>query len=138
MNETTPLHERLKQLKEKSHMTVHQISIKTTVPESTLSRIFSGETDRPSFFIVSQIVAAMGGSLDVLAGLKESRDIFIEEHLREELKKAKEELEKEKARNAILEKWISRMFIVLCVLVGAIVLINLLDALNGSWGRWQY
>ena len=138
MNEITPLHERLKQLKEKSHMTVHQISIKTAVPESTLSRIFSGETDRPSFHVISQIVSAMGGSLDVLAGLKESRDIFIEEHLREELKRTKDELEKEKARNATLEKWLSRLFTMLCIVVGAVILINILDALDGSWGRWQY
>ena len=50
-------------------MSSKQIAEKTNLPERTVSRIFSGETDNPYTDTLRRIVAVLGGSLD---------DIFTE------------------------------------------------------------
>ena len=132
------LREGLNQLKEEKRMTVHQLSVKSTIPESTISRILSGETDRPSFLVVSQLVAAMEGSLDVLAGIKHDHDVHTEKHLLERLNDAKRELDAAKARAANLEKWVIRLFTLVCVLIGAITLVFILDHCSPEWGYFRH
>ncbi len=53
--------DRLKALKVKSGMTTGQIAEKSKLPESTVSRIFSGKTSNPSIASVIQMAKAMGG-----------------------------------------------------------------------------
>ena len=62
--------EYLKELKESCKLTTKQISNLSGVPESTISRILSGQTDNPTFDSVCAIVNAMGGSLDKLYGTR--------------------------------------------------------------------
>ena len=59
----------LKELKAKTGMTSKQIAEKTNLPERTVIRIFSGDTDNPYVDTLRRIVAVLGGSLD---------DIFAE------------------------------------------------------------
>lgn len=60
----------LRQLKEKTEMSWADIALASRIPESTLRKIFSGETKSPSFDTVMQIVIAMGGSInDLVAGV---------------------------------------------------------------------
>lgn len=59
----------LKELKAKAGMSSKQIAEKTNLPERTVSRIFSGETDNPYVDTLRRIVAVLDGSLD---------DIFTE------------------------------------------------------------
>ena len=59
----------LKELKVKAGMSSKQIAEKTSLPERTVSRIFSGETDNPYTDTLRRIVSVLGGSLD---------DIFTE------------------------------------------------------------
>lgn len=54
--------EKLKQLKEKSHMTNQQLAEKSNIPESTVARIFSGKTPNPTIATVVSMARAMGGS----------------------------------------------------------------------------
>ena len=63
------LREKLASLKETSKMTVRQISEKSGVPVSTVTRVLSGETMNPSFEVIKSIVQAMGGSVDEVADL---------------------------------------------------------------------
>ena len=61
----------LKELKTKTGMTPKQIADKTNLPERTVSRIFSGDTDNPYADTLHRIVVALGGSLDdILADTK--------------------------------------------------------------------
>ena len=53
--------DRLKALKVKSGMTTGQIAEKSKLPESTVSRIFSGKISNPSIASVIQMAKAMGG-----------------------------------------------------------------------------
>lgn len=59
----------IKELKAKTGMSSKQIAEKTNLPERTVSRIFSGDTDNPYVDTLRRIVAVLGGSLD---------DIFAE------------------------------------------------------------
>ena len=56
--------ENLKELKKAKRMTSKQIADATKIPESTIKRIFSGETDDPYVSTIHRIVAVLGGSLD--------------------------------------------------------------------------
>ena len=63
--------ENLKELKKKTGMTAKQIAEQTNLPERTVARIFSGDTDNPYVDTLHRIVSVMGGSLDsILADTK--------------------------------------------------------------------
>ena len=55
--------ENLKELKKRTGMSIKQIADKAHLPEKTVSRIFSGETDHPRIDTLVLIVEAMGGKL---------------------------------------------------------------------------
>ncbi len=61
----------LKELKKQTGMSSKQIADKTNLPERTVVRIFSGDTDSPYADTLHRIVTALGGSLDdILADTK--------------------------------------------------------------------
>jgi len=61
----------LKELKKKSAMSSKQIAELTNLPERTVIRIFSGDTDNPYVDTLHRIVTVLGGSLDdILADTK--------------------------------------------------------------------
>lgn len=61
----------LKELKKKTGMTSKHIAEMTNLPERTVSRIFSGDTDNPYVDTLHRIVTVLGGSLDdILADTK--------------------------------------------------------------------
>ena len=60
--------ENLKELKKASGMSTKQIADKANLPEKTVSRIFSGQTDHPRIDTLGQIVDALGVTMqDVFA-----------------------------------------------------------------------
>jgi transcriptional regulator with XRE-family HTH domain len=83
----------LKELKKKTGMTSKQIAEATNLPERTVTRIFSGDTDNPYVDTLHRIVTTLGGSLDdILADskvvvatesiveIKENADIIAAQH----------------------------------------------------------
>lgn len=54
----------LKELKKQTNMSSKQIAQMTNLPERTVSRIFSGDTDNPYVDTLHRIVTVLGGSLD--------------------------------------------------------------------------
>ena len=58
--------EKIKELKSVSGMNTRQIAEKANMSEKTVTRILSGETDRPYMDTLYDIVSALGGSLDDL------------------------------------------------------------------------
>ena len=56
--------ENLKELKKSKGMTTKQIADATKIPESTLKRIFAGDTEDPYVSTIHRIVTVLGGSLD--------------------------------------------------------------------------
>lgn len=63
--------ENLKELKKEKGMSSKQIAEKAGLPEKTVSRIFSGDTDSPYVDTLHRIVKVLDGSLDdILADTK--------------------------------------------------------------------
>lgn len=61
----------LKELKKEKGMSAKQIADKTNLPERTVNRILSGDTDNPYVDTLHRIVTVLGGSLDdILADTK--------------------------------------------------------------------
>ena len=56
--------ENLKELKKVKGMTTKQIADATKIPEGTIKRIFSGDTEDPYVTTIHRIVTVLGGSLD--------------------------------------------------------------------------
>ena len=56
--------ENLKELKKAKGMTTKQIADATKIPEGTIKRIFSGDTEDPYVTTIHRIVTVLGGSLD--------------------------------------------------------------------------
>ncbi len=54
----------LQELKKKSNKTSKQIAIETKLPERTVTRIFSGETEHPRIDTLYFLVTALGGTLN--------------------------------------------------------------------------
>ena len=54
--------ERFRALKDKSGLTTKQIAEKCNIPESTVTRIFSGKTPNPTIITVMAMTKAMGGT----------------------------------------------------------------------------
>lgn len=54
----------LKELRKQTKMSYKQIADMTNMPERTVIRIFSGDTDNPYMDTIHRIVTALGGKLD--------------------------------------------------------------------------
>ncbi len=93
----------LKELKKEKGMSVKQIAEATNLPERTVSRIFSGDTDNPYVDTLHRIVTVLDGSLDcILADTKVVVGSADLKELQDENNKLKEELERIIAENALL------------------------------------
>ena len=101
--------ENLKELKKSKGMTTKQIADATKIPEGTIKRIFSGDTDDPYISTIHRIVAVLGGSLDhvladtnaVLApeSIAEVKETIVNtEAERDSIANENESLKKENAR----------------------------------------
>ena len=118
----------LKRLKEESKLTTKQISDLSGIPESTISRILSGQTDNPTFDTVYAIVKAMGGSLDQLTDIPtetETEDPSPLVALYAQVITDK-------------DRYIRLLIVICCVLVSVLIFLVLSDVLNGSTGFVRY
>ena len=120
--------EYLKELKENCKLTTKQISSLSGVPESTISRILSGQTDNPTFDSVCAIVKAMGGSLDKLTEIHTDSNAEAASPLLALYEKV------------IAEKnWYIKLLIgICCTLVAVLIFIAIFDLANGNVGFLRY
>ena len=122
----------LKLLKNKKNLTNQELADLSGVPVGTINRIMAGQTDNPNFQTVCDIVIALDGSLDELAGIpprsgnpERSGSVNAEEMLMfRKLISTK-------------DKWIHRLFICLCALFLFILSVFVLDLLNPSVGFFR-
>lgn len=124
------MHNKLKEMKESAHMTTKELSIKSGIPESTISRILSGQTESPYFSNICDMVVAMGGSVDDLIDNHNKRE--IENTLSNALIDLYE-------RELNHERKLNKTLLLILVSVLAVVLTFLLvDILNGNMGYIRY
>lgn len=94
----------LKELKKEKGMSAKQIADKTNLPERTVNRIFSGDTDNPYVDTLHRIVTVLGGSLDDI--LADTKVVVATESLvevKESLVEVKETLEEVKGNANVIE-----------------------------------
>ena len=121
----------LKVLKNKKNLTNQELSDLSGVPIGTINRIIAGQTDNPNFQTVCDIVIALDGSLDELAGIKPAAEKESQSAPNIEMIQMYRHLISTK------DKWIHRLFICLCSLVVFILAILLIDLLNPSMGFFR-
>lgn len=121
----------LKLLKDKRKLTNQQLSDLSGVPVGTINRILSGQTDNPSFQTVCDMVMAMEGSLDELAGIKEEEPEEQRRIANPEIIKLYENMIDYK------EKWIQRLFVCCCVLTLVLIGIVAFDLMNPAIGFFR-
>ena len=122
----------LKALKLKKNLTNQELSDLSGVPVVTINRIMANQTDNPSFQTVCDIVIALDGSLDELAGIRPKKD--------SEAENAKYTPEIEAIYKQMIhskDKWIFRLFVFSCVIVAFIVFLLIFDLLNPNIGFFR-
>ena len=135
-NET--LIDRLKVLKEKSGLTSAQIAEKARVPESTVTRIFTGKTSNPTIITVIAMTKAMGGTaadiFDDDTQVNPTTGLVVSDA--EKYHKEVVNLYKEMLRVRI--RTIKILAIALGVVVGLLAFLVLFDLFNGGIGYIQH
>ena len=143
--------ESLKALQTKAGITLLEWSNLSTVPEATIRKILSGETQSPSFDNVLKLVTSVGGSMDDVIGAKKESDIENNavmvlkeayesriEALRErieDVKKYAEELHRDKKQLLRDKKQLTVAVVILvAILVGLLIFDIALD--THGWLRY--
>lgn len=102
--------ENLKELKKAKGMSAKQIAEATKLPERTVARIFSGDTDNPYVDTLHRIVSVLGGSLDcILADSKAVVGTADLTALQADVDRLNAELQLVSAENSVLKDKVSAL-----------------------------
>lgn len=121
------LSDRLKAKKEESGLTIQQIAEKCDRPASTVSRILSGQTEDPSFRAVSDIAHVIGCPLDELS-----------EHATADTAADPDVIALYEKIIASKNRWLVRLVVICCVLVGVLAFLLVYDATHPYMGTIRY
>ena len=121
---------RLKELKDQRKLTNQQLSDLSGVPVGTINRIMAGQTDNPSFQTVCDMVMAMDGSLDELAGIQTPGGGEPSPPGEDLIRLYERTIEGN-------EKWLYRLFFLCCVLVAVLLGVLIYDLTHPMVGFFR-
>ena len=121
---------RLKELKDQRKLTNQQLSDLSGVPVGTINRIMAGQTDNPSFQTVCDMVMAMGGSLDELAGIQKPGGGEPSPPGEDLIRLYERTIEGK-------EKWLYRLFFLCCVLIAVLLGVLIYDLTHPMVGFFR-
>ena len=121
---------RLKELKDQRKLTNQQLSDLSGVPVGTINRIMAGQTDNPSFQTVCDMVMAIGGSLDELAGIQTPGGGEPSPPGEDLIRLYERTIEGK-------EKWLYRLFFLCCVLVAVLLGVLIYDLTHPMVGFFR-
>ncbi|MCQ4771762.1 helix-turn-helix transcriptional regulator [Intestinimonas massiliensis] len=121
---------RLKELKDQRKLTNQQLSDLSGVPVGTINRIMAGQTDNPSFQTVCDMVMAMGGSLDELAGIQTPGGGEPSPPGEDLIRLYERTIEGK-------EKWLYRLFFLCCVLIAVLLGVLIYDLTHPMVGFFR-
>lgn len=138
-----PYLEKLKELKESSGLRGSQIAQIANISETTLSRLFSGETKLQQFDTIVRAVIAMGGSLDEMVGIKAKGEPtpIVEQAMSNYAELLKEkDIRIEEYRKGAERAWkmVRHLIIAVVGLALAFLAVLLFDIANGHFGYFRY
>ena len=131
------IHDYLRTLKDERKMTNHQLAELSGVPLSSVHRILSGQTDNPSFQAICDLVVALGGSLDEMAGIK-PKEPPVNASLTVKIEMLEKMITDKDRVIANKDRWIIRLVTIACALVAFILIAIVIDRMNGGFGYWRY
>lgn len=113
----------MRNLKKEKNLSNQDLADLSGVPLGTVNRVMSGQTENPSFDTICELIKAMDGSLDEAVGIRRPHEI-----------------DKELYENTIKEKdkWIKRLFIFSCALIGIVLVMFTLDTIVSGIGWFRY
>ena len=123
----------LQEMKKKSGLSNKEIAERSGLSLATVNRIMSGQTDIPNYQTVCDLVMAMGGSLDELAGIR--REAVVQHETLDEgymaVIRDKDRIIAEK------DQWIKRLFFISLALMIAFMGCLIYDYLHPMVGFIQ-
>lgn len=122
--------EKLKALKAAKNFTLQRLADESGIPQSTVSRILSGQTDNPSFQTIATLVKAMDGSLDDLAGIPR-KETGCNAEMYERMLADRDKTIQYRG------KWIVALFSLCCLLIVVTTIYIIMDLRDPSQG-WIY
>lgn len=130
---------KLTKYKELTNLSINEISNMTNIPVSTVSRVFSGKTENPSFETIAAIARAMNVSLDELAEMPTTTfkcevEVLVSKVIGEKNKM----LSDKDADLCKKEKWIKVLFVTLVVMFLVFATILIFDLSRGDIGYIRY
>ena len=138
----------LQTLKEDKGLTSADIAKLSGVPEQTVKRIFNGTTPDPRFDTIAKITIALGGSLDIISGLRPETDFKPSTPVRKALSVSADLIGEKDVRIAELKEELKRerrakTIILCCAAAFSVLFVSLLtflifDILNGNVGFIRY
>lgn len=138
----------LQTLKEDKGLTSADIAKLSGVPEQTVKRIFNGTTPDPRFDTIAKITIALGGSLDIISGLRPETDFRPSTPVRKALSASADLIGEKDVRIAELKEELKRerrakTIILCCAAAFSVLFVSLLtflifDILNGNVGFIRY
>lgn len=139
MDENAAIVDKLKAQKVKCGKTSLQIAKDCNLPESTVTRIFSGKTPNPTVATVIAMWKAMGGKATELFDDNIKVDVTVEEPQvvvpQIDVKLYEQIIEMYKESMKTKDKWIKALVVILSVLTLFILTILLADILHGGVGH---
>ena len=138
----------LQALKEDKGLTSADIAKLSGVPEQTVKRIFNGTTPDPRFDTIAKITISLGGSLDIISGLRPETDFKPSTPVRKALSASADLIGEKDVRIAELKEELKRerrakTIILCCAAAFSVLFVSLLtflifDILNGNVGYIRY
>lgn len=132
-------------IKEEKGMTYAEIAKLSDIPLATITRIFNGNTTNPTFETFSHIAIALGASLDEIVGIKQPDTPPIPTPIENTLTSYSELLKVQNDRikgleedKAIERKGRRKMTASFVLLMTFVLVVIIIDILNGHLGYFRY
>lgn len=139
--------EYLKSLKSKANLSWNDISKASGLPEVTIRKIFSGETEDPRFETMARLVNALGGSLDKINAIDQIEKTDDNDDLGVKAFAAMKEIYEERIKDIksssaehiqSLKRDKKILIISVCILSVCLIGVLVLDLLIGTIGWVRY
>ncbi len=120
----------LREMKEKSGLSNKELAERSGISLPTVNRIMSGQTDIPNYQTVCDLVMAMGGSMDELAGIRRKPAPGQETSAEGYMAVIQD-------KNRIIgekDRWIKRLFVISLALLALLLGILIYDYLHPMIG----
>lgn len=138
----------LQALREERGLSYADIARLSGVPEQTVKRILNGTTPDPRFDTIAKITIALGGSLDIISGLRPETEFKPSTPVRKALSASADLIGEKDAHIAELKEELKRerrakTIILCCTAAFAVLFVSLLtflifDILHGNVGFIRY